>query len=1305
MKKIEEFQSSLIVIINYLKSDLIKKQRAFKIGLVSIFLVVFFLTLLLNAIQLSPCIFLKISEEQRSEIDLILTPYLSTENIDVKNPNFDNFIYNKTSQSDPLTSKYQLNYNFLNFYEVKNRLKRLSFIDGVTPRWIFQGKTSKVGSSPEFLTNVFVINSARETDIGIGRGLNLIPLKINECYISTTLAKAFQLNIGDSLELNLRLWDLLQAFDGGILFKNENKKNAKKSLQDRVKLKPKYQKYDNDNDDDNFNIGKFYNDIFDPETDFKIRNNFFESSRYNNIKKTILNFKPIKEIINIIGNEYINKIVNDNINILLNLSNLYFNTSINLKDLSSFNIKKSDLNKLSSLIKFGISDLYNILSLNQNFTNFNLNSNLFKNIFNIIINQTFIYNETTDIITFNKNILNLSPKGQITNYFKYNIDFYRIIKEYNGEEINVFIDRIFQFINFEINLTVKEKIKPSAGKWPSASGNVLAIDSNHIVHYLKKNGKRIVDEITEKLNIKSKRNIIIDYMNKYLNKLDVNKYALTINVIFKDKFNIYNKDYKSMRYYISNKVSEIINSLGQNYMVNIEASLYDNFKMLDVVRTFLQVILFGIMTFLWILSVLLIYSLMLGNVDERAYESSMLRALGFKKNNLITLIIIQGLIFAIPGSFLGLISSYIANNFVAYLFYSYTKLVMPFFMSKSNLIFGVAIGISIPLISSYFPIKKVLNRNLKESLSIFNKKISDLVVSMIKLENIGVSSSSLIMSITLITIGIFTYYVAPLSFLFLNSRLFLFIMLGILITILIGLIILTELIVPYLQKFILKIIMFLSFKDRNLHLIVLKNLEGHNRRDQQVSLIFMIAIGFIIFSGCTLNLIVDFIETLAKNVIAGDTMVLLMKENGFNSTLNQTLINGFLNNISKIYPNSIQDYAYISYPANDLLYTPDFHIYPQICTLGGRPCNYREFYAIDRNYIDSTYTSLYSISQYDKKLNISHTYDGKVDIIKMLYDNPNTPPVFKEKDNDDYFIFPYDKELKLKYNKIFGDLQINMLASEGIRRQKGLSIDNPGRIRIVQYYEHNIPAKIVGMAKKLPGIYTYSSYYSIAEDSEAYISTDDMKKLVDREIQFFNRDVGDYSNSTVEGLRKLQFILKYKDNASEELKEMVFFGLYNHLNEIKYFIFKLDDVIETSEKVKFIISYIFLVLGIIALILSFFLIWISFSSNIRENITNYGIMRSIGVTKNQNLRIYLYEAATIILGSIITGTLIGVVISCSLILQFDIFLELPFIFHFPIKLYLILIFVGLTLGILGSYYPIHEVNSVSLIKIMKGFNE
>ena len=86
----------------------------------------------------------------------------------------------------------------------------------------------------------------------------------------------------------------------------------------------------------------------------------------------------------------------------------------------------------------------------------------------------------------------------------------------------------------------------------------------------------------------------------------------------------------------------------------------------------------------------------------------MMRSLGFKKNNLISLIILQGFIFAIPGTLFGLTTSYIVNNFIAYLFNSYTALVMPFFLSDFNIIFGIAVGLSIPLISSYFPIKKSL---------------------------------------------------------------------------------------------------------------------------------------------------------------------------------------------------------------------------------------------------------------------------------------------------------------------------------------------------------------------------------------------------------------------------------------------------------------------------------------------------------------------------------------------------------------------------------------------------------------------
>ena len=89
------------------------------------------------------------------------------------------------------------------------------------------------------------------------------------------------------------------------------------------------------------------------------------------------------------------------------------------------------------------------------------------------------------------------------------------------------------------------------------------------------------------------------------------------------------------------------------------------------------------------LFVLLVYSLILGNVDVSTYEFGMLCSLGFKKNNLIYLIIIQGLIFAIPGTILDLTTSYIPNNFIAFLFNLYICLVMTFFLSSNNIIFDI----------------------------------------------------------------------------------------------------------------------------------------------------------------------------------------------------------------------------------------------------------------------------------------------------------------------------------------------------------------------------------------------------------------------------------------------------------------------------------------------------------------------------------------------------------------------------------------------------------------------------------------
>ena len=1288
--------SNLIVTINYLKSDLIKKQRAFKIGLISIFLVVFFLTLLLNAIELCSCIFIKLSEEQTGEIDLIITPYLTSHSVTNKKSGFDSFFYNKTSEERNTTFNLN-NLNFLNFYEIEKKLENLSYIEGVTPRWMITGKAKNIEedikNNDSFRANIFIIDSAIENNIGIARKLSLSDLKENECYISTTLSDALKLGIGNKVQMKISLSDLLQAYSA--------KEEGSEEEDDESQSEPQNKINGNNN-----NYYYYYNQQI--LRNLKEENNYVdediiqENKNYKKIKKSIVKSNLFKEILDNFLQAIINKKLNNQINQIIQSINKFLPNKLNLNDIKNLSMKKSYLTNPILQNNPYIKSLTKILfpeeSKEKIESKENKQNNFFQKIITSIINQLFIYNETTQIININKDLLDIIKTGKIPQNFKYNINYENIL---NQNEPFPFFDNITKYLNFKLNLTIKEIISPTDGKWPSASGNVIAIDNKHIKNYLYLNAERIVDEIVKDLNIEPMRNLIWNYINNYLKDFDINKYTLTVNAVFKDKFDIYKKDQKSMRHYISDITGEITSLLGENYLINIQAPIYTLISTVDIAKLFLQDIFIGIMFFLWILCVLLVYSLMLGNVNERTYEFGMMRSLGFKKNNLILLIIFQGFIFAIPGTLLGLITSYITNNFVAFLFNWYTGLVMPFILSKFNIIFGVIIGISVPLISSYFPIKKSLENNLRETLDIFNKKIGDIIISFIKLEYLGISPTTFIAAIILIIIGLATYYLAPLSFLFLDFQLFLFIMIAILITMLLGLIILTQLLVPYLQKIILKIIIFISYIDRNLYLIVLKNLEGHKKRNRQVSIMFMVALGFVIFSGCTLNLIVDFAETLSKGLIGGDFSIYISGSNDINITLNEIEMNKYLNSIKKVYPNLIRNYTFISWVSNHLIYTKNFRSSSKIATLSGYPILNRNVKAMDKNFLESTYTSLYALSEYDKTLNISKTSDNIIDINKMLYENPNIPLILQEK--KDSFIYPQNFNNRIE--KLLSNFQLNIYAAEGIRKLASIGVNNPARLSFTNIFPHSIPCKVIGMVSKLPSVSRYSSYSSIARKSEVFISMDQMKQLINIEKEIYNIDIGNVSNKTFDGVRKRQMILRYNPKASKELKDMVFFAMNNYIRGLTCFTIQLDDIIDIAQNVKNIISYILLVLGIISLVLSFFLIWISFYSNIRENIAEYGIMRSIGITKSQSVRIYLYEAAAIILCSIIIGTFIGVVVSISLILQFDIFLELPFVFNFPYELYFILIFIGLFLGLLGSYYPTYAVNSLSLVKIMKGFNE
>ena len=188
-----------------------------------------------------------------------------------------------------------------------------------------------------------------------------------------------------------------------------------------------------------------------------------------------------------------------------------------------------------------------------------------------------------------------------------------------------------------------------------------------------------------------------------------------------------------------------------------------------------------------ILSAMLIYSLMVSDIDERTYEMAMLRALGLRSSSIIMLILIQSLIFGIPGVTIGLFVSALLNVGVRYFIFTYTVSYTSYFLSTFAVIFGVGIGILMPILSNLLTIKKAMAKKIRDSLDIFHNSVNETVVSVIKLEQYGISLFELGLGIALTVVGVMTYYLAPAAFIFDKLEIFFLILNLILVCMIIGL--------------------------------------------------------------------------------------------------------------------------------------------------------------------------------------------------------------------------------------------------------------------------------------------------------------------------------------------------------------------------------------------------------------------------------------------------------------------------------------------------------------------------------------
>ncbi|CAD8197198.1 unnamed protein product [Paramecium octaurelia] len=898
---------------------------------------------------------------------------------------------------------------------------------------------------------------------------------------------------------------------------------------------------------------------------------------------------------------------------------------------------------------------------------------------------------------------------------------YKLNESVTVYEIEMAISSLVaQSANFTFDVIVTEKIEAPRGKWQDGF-NALLMDQQNATNILVEGlltkfedvviDKRLNDDST----IGAVAELIpIDFVKSVVwnasQRIYLPDYSLCQNLVLKNRLQVY-QDKNTIKSSIIDITNQFFKTTGFDYPVSASSTLATAVSNYFILKNFIDNLIAAATMILLMLSILLIYSLMIGDVDEKTYEFGMLRALGFRKSWLIVLLLFQALTFAIPGLLLALITCYILNSLVSMLIFATTDMVSNYVIADQALYLAVSLGILIPIISNIFPIQRALSKTLRDSLDLYHRTIQEVMVNVVKLEKMGISLTQTFCSLLLVAIGFVSYYLIPMAFIFNNVTLALNIINVIFIIMIIGFMLLVNLFQGPLERAILNCILWICKFDRNLKQIIFKNLSGHASRNWKTTFMYSLALSFILFAGASLTLDSKVIGDALQSALGGDVTVMVMPTDKIG--LDEYEIRKHLESEMMRDKTLIQDY---SFNAILLTHFPFLGGIQWFTTMATFPWARIRLGGVEPNYLETIMQEYYLPDDYDDQVSYPKLKSGKKDGVYGLYDRSGNLDIESEEDvkkvitqmniRDSYY-----KGLNISRPnvRIEEDREINIIIPQGYKYEISIDVNTPSLIWWGRYYRINVRHT----ASKVPG-FEFSSYRQVTQFGQGIISMPDQLYMVNSYLRGDIRNISSIQQPYVReylsnlpkgltyGLPKTSLRVKFARQTSKTERVDFCNRLRNYFRNDQTLLFDVKTLKEEAENAFFYIQILNIVVAVIALTLSFFLILISFVGNVKDNSWEFGVLRAIGLNKKQLTRIYIYEAISLITASGLLGTFIGISLAILLTLQILMFIELPFVLMFPTATFLITCLGGFVTAIVASYLAVLDMKDKSISVILKG---
>ena len=273
--------------------------------------------------------------------------------------------------------------------------------------------------------------------------------------------------------------------------------------------------------------------------------------------------------------------------------------------------------------------------------------------------------------------------------------------------------------------TVVEAVDDTKGKWPSALGNGWFTDSSYLVDDLI---DMIVDTVPAKLAAHDEGGEVaatareLGAMLKERNlSHQIGQYAMQVAGKFAKREDEYVQFAAEPvmgrgKLRLMEVLGDFIAYLQKHENVYKAAPFIDALEKIEVADFQIGSVLLTVVVFLFILDFIVIYTIMLSDVDERTYDFAMLRCLGFKNSSLVVLLLMQALLYSIPATMIGFLLLEIFTSASQIWLYHFAEISLTVSFKSSTYWLGFATGIGVPLLSNILPIRKALGTTLRDAL-------------------------------------------------------------------------------------------------------------------------------------------------------------------------------------------------------------------------------------------------------------------------------------------------------------------------------------------------------------------------------------------------------------------------------------------------------------------------------------------------------------------------------------------------------------------------------------------------------------